>query len=163
MRRKFLACAAAAAFTAFAASAAAQVLQRYDTGQWVVEANASGGSFSNCTATGSYGGGAQVMFMLTNRGKWGMGITNPRWNWRPDSKGPVTYWIDGWQQRRATATATNSTRLIMMLEDSTQLYEEIRAGLKMYIRPDGNDSFSVTLNGTSVALNELMACVRKYR
>ena len=53
--------------------------------------------------------------------------------------------------------------LLIPLADSQQLFHEIRQGNRMFFEPEGANSFSITLVGTSVALNELMACVRRYR
>ena len=148
----------------FAAGAAhAEVVQRYSAGNWAIAANAASGSFQNCTATSQYGGGASVLFMLTRTFNWGIGITNPRWNWRTGSEGDVTYWIDSYARRRNKARALSPTELMILLADSQQLFQEIRAGDKMYFEPQGANSFSITLVGTSVALNELLACVRRYR
>lgn len=155
--------AGAAAAMMLAGPARAEVLQRYNTGAWVVEANANSGGFQNCTATGKYGGGASVVFMLTRTMNWGIAINNPAWNWRPGSRGPISYWVDGGSARRNNATAMTQSRLLILLADSSRLFEEIRLGDRMYFRPDGHDAFSMTLKGTSVALNELMSCVRKYR
>lgn len=141
----------------------AQVLDRYNTGAWVVTANAQNGAFANCTATGSYGGGASVMFMLTNKMAWGVSLNKPDWTWRVGSRGRVSYWVDNGAVRTGHATATASTRLILPLADSTSLFQEIRGGDRLNFRPDGHSAFSMTLKGTSVALAELMGCVRKYR
>lgn len=161
--RKAIGGVALAAAMSFAGGAAAQVLDRYNTGQWVVQANAQNGVFANCTATGAYGGGASVVFMLTNRMAWGVALNNPVWTWRVGSRGRVSYWIDGNAPRVGNASATAATRLIMPLADSTGLFQQIRLGDRMFFRPDGHQAFSMTLKGTSVALAELMGCVRKYR
>jgi hypothetical protein len=144
-------------------TAGAEVLQRYNTGRWVIEANAERGSFQNCTATGSYGGGASVLFMLTRDIVWGVAINNPRWNWRTGSQGRISYWVDSYGRFSSTARAVAPTRLLVLLADSQQLFHQIRGGNKMFFEPDGGSGFSITLIGTSVALNELMACVRRYR
>ncbi|MBN9062229.1 MAG: hypothetical protein BGP06_07405 [Rhizobiales bacterium 65-9] len=154
---------ALAAAAGFHGEAAAQILDRYNTGQWVVQANASNGAFSNCTAAAPYGGGANVTFMLTNKMVWGISLTNPQWTWRVGSRGRVSYWIDGSAPHAGSATATTPQRLILVLADSRRLFEQIRAGDRMFFRPDGHNAFSMTLKGTSVALAELMGCVRKYR
>lgn len=144
-------------------AADAQVLQRYNTGSWVVEAHATKGDFRNCTATGAYGGGAQVMFMLTRNLVWGVGIENPSWNWAPQSQGDLTYWVDSRRPRTSRVRAVSRTRLLILLADSRSLFEEIRRGSRMYFRPHGRGAFNITLRGTSVALNELLSCVRRYR
>ncbi len=164
MKRILRAAAFSVATIGLAAPAArAEVVQSYHTGTWLIQANATGGVFQNCTATGSYGGGASVMFMLTNRLVWGVAINNPNWNWRTGSKGNLSYWVDGGTARSTQATATGQSRLLILLADSTQLFQEIRLGDRMFFRPDGHGAFSMTLKGTSVALNELLGCVRKYR
>jgi len=153
----------AVSFLLFTGKADAQVLQRYNTGQWVIEANATKNVFQNCTATGRYGGGAQVVFMLTRNLVWGIGIENPKWNWTPQSQGDLSYWVDGRSPRTGKTRALSRTRLLILLADSKQLFEEIRRGNRMYFRPHGHNVFNITLIGTSVALNELMSCVRRYR
>jgi hypothetical protein len=153
----------AAGFLLLNGAAEAQVLQRYNTGQWTIEANATNRVFQNCTATGRYGGGAQVIFMLTRNLVWGIGIENPRWNWTPQSQGDLTYWVDGRAPRTSRVRALTRTRLLILLADSRHLFEEIRRGNRMHFRPHGHNTFNITLVGTSIALNELMACVRRYR
>lgn len=144
-------------------TANADVIQRYSAGSWQIEANTTRGSFENCTATGQYGGGASVMFMLTRTFTWGVAITNPRWNWEKGTEGNVSYWVDAYQRRQGRVRALASTELMVLLADSQQLFQEIRAGDTMYFEPQGADRFSITLVGTSVALNELMVCVRNHR
>jgi hypothetical protein len=162
MRRFFTLLLGLAAFLPIG-TAGADVLQRYSTGPWMLEANAEQGAFQNCTATGSYGGGASVVFMLTRDVVWGIAITNPRWNWKAGSEGAITYWVDSFTRRTGRARALSPTRLLVLLADSQQLFYEIRQGNTMYFEPQGASGFSITLVGTSVALNELMSCVRRYR
>jgi hypothetical protein len=153
------------ALTALLATGAANadVIQRYTTGSWDIEANTTSGSFQNCTATGQYGGGASVMFMLTRTFTWGVAVTNPRWDWKTGTEGDITYWVDSYQRRQGRVRALAPTELMVLLADSQQLFQEIRAGDTMYFEPRGVDRFSITLVGTSVALNELLACVRRHR
>ncbi|TWT05097.1 hypothetical protein [Reyranella sp. CPCC 100927] len=143
--------------------AGAEVIQRYNTGSWTVEANAENGSLQNCTASGQYGGGASVIFMLTRSLTWGIAINNPNWNWRTGSEGGISYWVDSFGRRNGTARALGPTRLLVLLADSQQLFHEIRQGNRMYFEPKGANGFSITLVGTSVALNELLACVQRHR
>jgi hypothetical protein len=161
--RRYLASLLGLAVLSFAGTASAEVLQRYSTGSWSIEANADNGTFQNCTATGSYRGGASVLFMLTRGLIWGVVITNPAWNWRVGSEGNVTYRVDSFGTRSGRARALASNRLLIPLADSQQLFQEIRGGNTMYFQPQGAGSFSITLVGTSVALNELINCVRRYR
>jgi hypothetical protein len=161
--RRILATALAATNLLAAGAADADVVERYSTGSWTLEANARNGAFQNCTATGQYGGGASVLFMLTNTFNWGVGIVNPNWNWRTGTEGDITYWVDSYQRRTGRARALAPNELMILLADSQQLFQEIRAGDTMYFEPAGAKGFSITLVGTSVALNELMSCVRRYR
>ena len=146
-----------------AGTAFAETFQRYSTGMWTIEASGDSGAFKHCSATGQYGGGSSVIFLLTREYSWAVGITNPRWNWRKGSEGRVSYWIDSYGRRSGRAEALSSTQLGIPLADSQQLFQEIRGGNKMYFEPEGAEGFSITLIGTSVALNELMSCVRRHR
>jgi hypothetical protein len=145
-----------------AGTAAGEVLERYSTGMWTIEASSDRGAFDGCTALGKYGS-ASVLFLLTRDYAWGIAITNPRWNWRKGSEGRVSYWIDSYGRRSGKAEARSATQLLIPLADSQQLFQEIRGGNKMYFEPEGADPFSITLVGTSVGLNELMSCVRRHR
>src|SRR6476469_8854661 len=100
-----------------AGAASADGIQRYSTGSWNITANATNGSFQNCAARGQYGGGASVLFMLTNSFNWGIGITNPTWNWRTGSEGDITYWVDSFQRRRSRARALSASDLMILLAD----------------------------------------------
>ena len=150
-----------AAFVA-AGTAAGEIIERYSTGMWTIEASSDRGGFDGCTAFGKYGS-ASVLFLLTRDYAWGISITNPRWNWRKGSEGRVSYWVDSYGRRSGKAEARSATQLLIPLADSQQLFQEIRGGNKMYFEPEGADPFSITLVGTSVALNELMSCVRRHR
>ncbi len=161
--RRILATALAVTSLLAAGAANAEVIQRYSTGSWTIEANARNGALQNCTATGQYGGGASVLFMLTNTFNWGVGIINPSWNWRTGTEGDIAYWVDSYQRRNGRARALSPSELMILLADSQQLFQEIRGGNTMYFEPAGAKSFSITLVGTSVALNELLSCVRRYR
>ena len=161
--RRILATALAVTTLLAAGAARAEVIQRYSTGSWTIEANARNGALQNCTATGQYGGGASVLFMLTNTFNWGVGVVNPSWNWRAGTEGDITYWVDSYQRRNGRARALTPNELMILLADSQQLFLEIRGGNTMYFEPAGAKGFSITLVGTSVALNELLSCVRRYR
>ncbi len=161
--RRYLAVILGLAAFLTAGTAAGEVLQRYSTGMWTIEATADRGSFDGCTANGQYGGGGSVLFLLTRDFAWGVAITNPRWTWRKGSEGQVSYWVDSYGRRTGKAEARSPTQLLIPLADSQQLFREIRGGNTMYFEPEGASGFSITLIGTSVALNELMSCVRRYR
>ncbi|QQS14125.1 MAG: hypothetical protein IPK81_08085 [Rhodospirillales bacterium] len=143
--------------------ARAEVLRSYNTGAWLIEANGRQGAFEHCTATGTYGGGASVMFMVDGDWQWGVVINNPKWNWRQGSKGGVTYWVDNYTRRSGQAEALTETALFLGLADSESLFREIKAGNRLYIDPRGQDGFNITLIGTYVALDELLACVKHYK
>lgn len=146
------------------AAARADVVERSVVGVWKLEAHDKNGTFEYCTATSPYGNGAEVHFMLTRKLQWTVLIKNPRWNWRPESQGSVTYWIDSHDRRDGRVMALQANVLMVVLADSQQLMEEIREGNVMYFQPQGADSFSITLKGTSDALNALMSCMRRnYR
>jgi len=114
---------ACATFLAAAATAHAQVLRGYNAGQWTVVANARNGTFQNCTVTSNYGGNSRVLFMLTRQTSWGLGISNTGWNWNTGSRGQITYWVDNHAQRTSAAQALSRTSLVVMLDDSTALFQ----------------------------------------
>ncbi|HJQ60272.1 MAG TPA: hypothetical protein VJ890_25430 [Vineibacter sp.] len=161
--RGWVALVAGLAATLIVGAAQAEVIERRHTGTWLIEANAERGQFQNCSASGEYGAGTAVVFLLTRDFVWGLAIRNPAWNWRADSEGDVTYWVDSYSRRQGRANALSPTELLIPLSDSQQLFHEIRLGNNMYFEPHGVEGFSITLVGTAVALNEMMACVNAHR
>jgi hypothetical protein len=157
-----LALAAVLATTAGAESALAEVVERRQVNQWVLEANYGNGALQNCSIKASYGAGAEVLFMVTRDVKWGMGVRNASWNLNTGNKGQVRYWVDQHARRTATATAINRNLLAVPLADSKQLFDEIRWGNVLYFTVD-RDTFNMTLKGTAVALDQLLNCVQRHR
>ncbi|TWS96600.1 hypothetical protein [Reyranella sp. CPCC 100927] len=142
--------------------ARADVVERNAVGIWSLEAHKKDGAFDYCTVTSQYGGGAEVHFMLTRKLQWSILIKNPKWNWRPESEGTATYWIDSQERRNGRAMALRADVLMVVLADSQELLGEIREGNVMYFEPQGANNFSITLKGTSDALGALMSCLRRH-
>ena len=140
----------------------AEVVERRQVNQWVLEANYGDGSLQNCTIKAPYGGGSEVLFMLTRDVKWGLGVRNPSWNLNAGNTGEVRYWVDQLQRRTATGRAINRNLLLVPLADSRQLFEELRWGNVLYFTID-RDTFNMTLKGTAVALDQLLSCVQRHR
>lgn len=161
---KAIAAAAMMTLTSIAAGvgyARAEVVGRIQVDQWTVEANATNGTFQNCTTSASYGNGAKVMFILTRQGNWGIGILNPGFNFTPGANGKIVYWVDENRPRGGDAKAMSEKMMLVQLADSTQLFEEIRGGSIMYFKV-GNNTYQITLNGTGAALSALIGCARQY-
>lgn len=157
-----LAVLALAVFASVWATGPAAAQDVYRVGPWTVRANYSGGEFQNCTITSDYGRGVTGMFMLTRQMAWGLGVDNPAWNLNVNAKGMVSYWVDNRGVRQGQASAISRSLLLVPLADSRQLFEEIRWGAILYFRVD-SDTYNLTLNGTAVALDELLRCVQRRR
>lgn len=151
---------AASITVGMATGARAEVMARYQTNQWTVEANGTDGAFRNCSMSATYGR-SKVMFVLTREGSWGIGVTSPDFNLTPGATGRVAYWVDDVIPRGGNARAIDARTLLVPLENSTQLFEEFRLGSMMNIKA-GNQTFQFSLNGTSAALAALTGCARRH-
>jgi hypothetical protein len=144
-----------------ASQARAEVIARYPANQWVVEANASGGVFRNCSMTPASGSGAKVILVLGRDGKWGIGAMNLATRQSPGATSSLTYWVDDVLPRGATGSAVDETTVVAPLANSTQLFEEFRLGAMMNVRV-GSSTLQYSTNGTSVALTAVSNCVRRH-
>ena len=139
----------------------AEVVARYQANQWVIEANASSGTFRNCTMSPASGRGAKVVLMLARDGKWGIGMTNPAVKLAQGATSRLAYWVDDVLPRGGTATAVDETTLVGPLSNATQLFEEFRLGSMITVQV-GGDTLQFSTNGTSAALAAVISCVRRH-
>ncbi len=142
-------------------SAYAEVVARYPANQWVVEANASGGTFQNCAMSPAASRGAKVVLMLSRDGKWGIGVMNLTARQAPGLTSRLAYWVDDVIPRGGTATAVDETTMVAPLANTTQLFEELRLGSMMNVQV-GGDTFHFSTNGISAALAAVNSCVRRH-
>lgn len=142
-------------------SAGAEVVARYQANQWTIEANASSGTFQNCTMSPAAGRGAKVVLLLTRDGKWAIGAVNPTARLATGATTRLAYWVDDVIPRGGTATAIDETTMVAPLANATQLFEEFRLGSLINVQV-GGDTFQFSTNGTSAALAEVIRCVRRH-
>ncbi len=141
--------------------ARAEVIARYQSSPWLVEANASNGEFQNCTMSADQARGAKVLIVLTPGDKWAIGVMNPGFNLKPGAAGQVSYWVDDVIPRGGAAKAIDGKTLLAPLENAPQLFEEFRLGSMMNVKV-GNETLQFSLNGTSAALATLIGCSRRH-
>jgi hypothetical protein len=145
------------------ASAQAQVRERIRIGTWELTANYQNGVFGNCSITAPYGNRANVTFMVTGKGAFGVGVRNLDWNLNAGNRANVSYWIDGGPRRQRLATAASDKLLLVLLdENSATVFQELRLGNVMRL-DTGSNTYTLTLKGTKSALDELARCYARHR
>jgi hypothetical protein len=147
--------------TTVVSQARAEVVARYPTNQWVVEANASGGTFQNCSMSPAAGSGPKIILVLSRDGKWGIGVMNLAARPSPGAARNLSYWVDDVLPRGAAASAVDEKTLVAPLANATQLLEEIRLGSMMNVQVGGS-TLHYSTNGASAALTAVIGCVRRH-
>ena len=129
---------------------------------WTLDAHdLPGKGFSHCTVFARYRSGIMMIFSLSAQRHWNVGWLYPSWNLRPGQQIHLRYSIDGGPPAELAATAKNKTLVAAELPANASLFETMRQGRQMTLyAPGGQLGFS--LDGTSVALAELNACVDRF-
>ena len=149
---------------ALAAEASADIIpgsQRTIQG-WTLDAHEQPGKgFSHCTIFARYRSGITMIFSLSAQRRWNVGWLYPSWNLRPGQQIHLRYSIDGNPPAELVAAAKNKTLVGAELPATAGLFEAMRQGRQMTLyAPGGQLGFS--LDGTSMALGELNACVDRF-
>lgn len=129
---------------------------------WTLDAHdLPGKGFSHCTIFARYRSGIMMIFSLSAQRRWNVGWLYPSWNLRPGQQIHLRYSIDGNPPAELSATAKNKTLVAAELPANAGLFETMRQGRQMTLYAPGGQ-VGLSLDGTSIALAELNACVDRY-
>lgn len=147
----------------FSSRVSAATIESFDSGVWSGGAYSSNqdGRFSHCAMSAPYKSGITVLFVITRDFQWSINFTNDAWKLDRGSKYDLTYWIDGYAAQQGKATAISDKLVSLPLADSQQLFERFRKGLKLTVVAAGQ-TFNFNLVDTSVALNRILGCAKRY-
>jgi hypothetical protein len=149
---------------ALAAGARADIIpgSQRTVGSWTLDAHdLPGKGFSHCTVFARYRSNITMIFSFSAQRRWNVGWLYPSWNLRPGQQIHLRYSIDGSPPAQLAATAKNRTLVAAELPANAGLFETMRQGRQMMLyAPGGQIGFS--LDGTSMALGELTACVDRF-
>jgi hypothetical protein len=152
---------AVAAMGFFSQPAFSQVIASSRFEGWVINSfrSASTGQFTHCAASATYNSGVSLLFSVNHRFDWNMGFASSAWNLQPGTQIPITYAIDALPPRTATASVVASNHVVAPLPDDTRLFQQMRAGLRMFVT-GGGQSLGFNLTRTSLVLGTLLECAR---
>lgn len=132
-------------------------------GNWLIGAysNDQTGQFSHCAAGASYNSGLIMTFAVNRQYGWSLGLGNPEWVLRPNSRYPVAVTVDNIPALNATAVAIAPNQVEVPLADSVALFNAFRRGHTLKIYAAGR-TFQFNLTNTSQVLPVLVACVHNH-
>lgn len=118
------------------------------------------GSFTFCSIGSPYKSGIELDFVLYRDFNFAIGFFNDSWSLQEGEEFPLTFWIDRYQVRSGTGKALNSNLVFLDIEDTVQLFTELRKGYLLTVRAAGQD-FQFSLRDTFRALERMRICVER--
>lgn len=135
---------------------------RFSSGNWSGAAyDNDAREFNSCGMYASYKNGISLHFTLFRDWRWWIGFQSQDWNLQAGKSYPITYWIDGYAVRSASAKALATNLAAVVMPDDFQLFTQFRRGLLLTVLSEGH-TFKFHLEGTSAALQELASCVSRH-
>jgi hypothetical protein len=163
--RMFFARLAAVALTALVVSSeaanAAGPYRPFQFGLWSGGAYTDDrtGGFSHCSAGVAYDSGIDMFIVSTAAHGWWLGFTNPQWSLTPSPSVPVKLRFDGRLPVDGLATVANGQLLLVPMPEDSHLIDNFRRSSQLTVIAQ-EQTFSLSLGGTSSVLAELTGCVR---
>lgn len=130
-------------------------------GAWYAGAytNDQTGQFSHCAANASYNSGITLFLSVNSNFGWSMGFANRTWSLPVGQNIPITYVVDNYAPRSASARVINKDMVIVLLPDDVGLFQQFRIGNILRVNTGSNTS-EFRLTGTANLLNVLLNCAR---
>ena len=119
-----------------------------------------GGPFSHCAMIASYKSGISMLFSIDRAYNFKIGFVSAAWSLRKGDAYDVTYFIDGSRPYVAKATAISESAVTIDIPDTTDLFRRFKSGYVLTVEAVGS-RFKFNLDGTYVALNELLSCTAR--
>jgi hypothetical protein len=116
------------------------------------------GEFSNCVASANYKSGIVFGVLVTKTYNWAP-FTHQNWTLASGQKFPIVLSFDGRNTFNVDGVASSRTMVLVPMPDNSALIKSFRAARTMSAFAQGN-LFQFNLNGTSVLIPALVACVK---
>src|SRR6266481_1027371 len=117
------------------------------------------GEFSNCIASANYKSGIDFGVLVSKTLNWFLAFTHQNWTLAPGQKFPIVLSFDGRNTFNVDGVSVSKTMVMVPMPDNSGLIKSFRAARTMSAFAQGN-LFQFKLDGTSVLLPALVACVR---
>lgn len=145
----------------FSAPAGAAEIRSARFGAWNAGAYTSDqtGQFSHCAASASYNSGIRFILSVSANFAWTMGFRNESWTLSVGESIPITYVVDNYPPRAATARAISKVMVVVLLPDDVGLFNQFRNGQMLRVTV-GSGTQQFRLTGTSNVLSVLLECAR---
>ena len=144
-------------------SASAEKISSLRSGNWKGGAytNNNTGRFSHCAASVKYKSGILLLFSVTNKRRWNMGLSNNEWNLTPKKKYPVEYRVDRGGYFEGTAIAKSRGLVQVFLPTSDRLFRQFKNGRRLSVWA-ARQKMNFALTGTRTMLAKLLNCANFY-
>ena len=115
--------------------------------------------FSNCIASANYKSGIDFGVVVSKTFNWLLAFTHQNWTLALGQKFPIVLSFDGRNTFNVDGVSVSSTTVMVPMPDNSGLIRSFRAARTMSAFAQGN-LFQFKLDGTSVLLPALVACVK---
>lgn len=130
---------------------------------WTLAAFAvKGRGFDHCGIGIAYRNGIILHFTMSASRVWSIGWTHESWRFRVGQRAPLRVQVDNTAAYDVTGVAQTPNFLLAELPAGSPLYDLVRRGGSMTLQTQNGGRIGFSLDGTSVALGELAACVDRY-
>jgi len=117
------------------------------------------GEFSNCIASANYKSGIDFGVVVSKTFNWLLAFSHQTWNLTPGQKFPIVLSFDGRNTFNVDGVSVSRTMVMVPMPDNSGLIKSFRAARTRSAFAQGN-LFQFKLDGTSVLLPALVACVK---
>lgn len=163
-RHGLIALAAAGAIALSASAAGAANIAPLTVGAWKGGAysNNTTGAFSHCAASAKYKSGIALLFSVTRKGRWSMGLASNEWNMQPGQVYPVRFQVDDGPIMNGKALAKNQKLVQISLPSNSKIFSHFRYGGQLKVKA-AQKLIRFNLTGADPMLKKLVQCVTHYR
>jgi hypothetical protein len=134
----------------------------FTSGVWQGDANYdTDGKFRDCTMTAQSESGVLLGFVISKDYDWGLVLADETRSLEVGTRKAVLLLVDKRDPIAAVAKVIDTHGILIPLENSNPVIEDMRHGKVLRIVTDGTE-FSFKLTGTADAIGALAACVAEH-
>ena len=151
----------AALALAAAQPAHADKISSLDVSGWTGGGYTKNGRFSHCVVSSAYRSGITMFFSVSEDYTWRVAWSHRNWQLTARQRVPISLTVDGVGPYNLEAVAFDSNVAIAELPAKAQLFDLFRKGNRLNVTAQGNN-YAFNLDGTYVALTEVLSCVDRH-
>ena len=138
-------------------------ITKFKAGPWDAGAysNNNTGAFSHCAADAEYKSGIKLIFSVTKKRQWYLGLAHRKWDLSPGNKYPVRFQVDNGPVLKSTARVLNKKVVEVFLPPRDKLFSHFRTGSQLKV-VTGSKRMTFDLTGTDQMLSKLYRCATHF-